>query len=101
MSISKFIRYLINKSVNQSINRSINQTQSIKSIQLHYFNSLYLILGLLKKVGFENSDGPEGGLSLNDSTLTVYKDYKKGKERSGVGYLLEGVKLLDIDMCRH
>ena len=68
--------------MNQLINPFINQSISQYTYSLILFFTLYLILGLLKKVGFENSDGPEGGLSLNDSILIVYKDLKEG--RSGI-----------------
>jgi hypothetical protein len=51
-------------SFNHSICLSINQSnvQNVFS---------YLILGLLKKVGFVKREGPDGGLSLNDSDLIV------------------------------
>ena len=77
-----FIYLLINQLMNQLIYPFINQSISQYTYSLILFFTLYLILGLLKKVGFENSDGPEGGLSLNDSILIVYKDLKEG--RSGI-----------------
>lgn len=70
-------RYCLNICIpNYSLNyhhiiTSFNIFFTRQSVYIMLYILSYLILGLLKKVGFVKREGPDGGLSLNDSDLIV------------------------------